>query len=67
MARSDTPQKNNIHYREKFRVIGPLSGNLIAAIALALGVTCAAHTHASDYPTRPVRIMYGYPAAAQAM
>ena len=43
-------------------MIGPLSKNLIAAIALALGVTCAAHTHASDYPTRPVRIMYGYPA-----
>ncbi len=41
-------------------MFGRLSKSLLAVAALALGATSSAN--ASDYPTRPVRIIYGYPA-----
>lgn len=43
-------------------MIGVLTKHLTAVIALGLGLACTAQAQITDYPTRPVRIMYGYPA-----
>lgn len=43
-------------------MIRAISRGVIAVIALAMGAACISSGHASDYPTRPVRVIYGYPA-----
>lgn len=43
-------------------MLGLLSRCMIAVTGLALGAAGFSGSHASDYPTRPVRIIYGYPA-----
>ena len=43
-------------------MIGALSRRAIALSALALSWSYAVQAQASDYPTRPVRVIYGYPA-----